>query len=153
MVTRKKPGSAGVEDRNASPNRWLGRARRIVTVNGRSLNGGSIRPMKLAGFAVAAIAAAISVSAPAYADPDTDFDNQLGHFGIYGPHDYNPYLGKIVCHRLGVGVDPDASAAAHFLSINLPRGTTQVQAYQFLGTAIAQYCPDLQGKLQHIPGT
>jgi hypothetical protein len=107
--------------------------------------------MKVTGFAVAAIAAAISLSAPAYADPDTDFDNQLCRFGIYGPHDYNPYLAKIVCHRLGVGVDPDAAASAHFLSINLPRGTTQVQTYQFLGTAIAQYCPDLQGKLQNIP--
>jgi hypothetical protein len=117
----------------------------------RRLNKGTIQPMKVTGLAVAAIAAAISLSAPAYADPDTDFDNQLGRFGIYGPHDYNPYLAKIVCHRLGVGVDPDAAAAAHFLSINLPRGTTQVQTYQFLGTAIAQYCPDLQGKLQNIP--
>jgi hypothetical protein len=107
--------------------------------------------MKVTGLAVAAIAAAISLSAPAYADPDTDFDNQLGRFGIYGPHDYNPYIAKIVCHRLGVGVDPDAAAAAHFLTNNLPRGTTQVQTYQFLGTAIAQYCPDLQGKLQNIP--
>jgi len=116
-------------------------------------NKGTIQPMKVTGLAVAAIAAAISLSAPAYADPDTDFDNQLGRFGIYGPHDYNPYIAKIVCHRLGVGVDKDATASAHFLSINLPRGTTQVQTYQFLGSAIAQYCPDLQGKLQNIPGT
>ena len=71
------------------------------------LNKGTIQPMKVTGLAVAAIAAAISLSAPAYADPDTDFDNQLGRFGIYGPHDYNPYIAKIVCHRLGVGVDPD----------------------------------------------
>ena len=122
-------------------------------MSGRKLNIGRIQPMKLTGIAVAAVAAAISLSAPAVADPDTDFDNQLGRFGIYGPHDYNPYLGKIVCHRLGVGVDKDAAASAHFLSINLPRGTTQVQTYQFLGSAIAQYCPDLQGKLQNIPGT
>jgi hypothetical protein len=115
------------------------------------LDKGNIQPMKVTGVAVAAIAAAISLSAPAYADPDTDFDNQLGRFGIYAPHDYSPYLAKIVCHRLGVGVDPDAAASAHFLSNNLPRGTTQVQTYQFLGTAIAQYCPDLQGKLQNIP--
>lgn len=118
------------------------------------LNKGNIRPMKAlrsAGIATVAIAAAVGLSAPAFADPDTDFDNQLQKFGIYGPHDYNPYLGKIVCHRLGVGVDPDAAAAAHFLGINLPRGTSQVQTYQFLGTAIAQYCPDLQGKLQNIP--
>jgi hypothetical protein len=110
-----------------------------------------MKALRSAGIATVAIAAAIGVSAPAFADPDTDFDNQLQKFGIYGPHDYNPYLGKIVCHRLGVGVDPDAAASAHFLGINLPRGTTQVQTYQFLGTAIAQYCPDLQGKLQNIP--
>ncbi len=120
-------------------------------MSGRRLDKGRIQLMKLAGFAVAAVAAAISVSAPAYADPDTDFDNQLQKFGIYGAHDYNPYLGKIVCHRLGVGVDRDAAASAHFLSLNLARGTTQVQEYQFLGSAIAQYCPDLQGKLQNIP--
>jgi hypothetical protein len=107
--------------------------------------------MKLTGFAVAAVAAAVSLSAPAYADPDTDFDNQIQHFGIYGPHDYNPYLAKISCHRLAVGVDPDAAATARFLSHNLPRGTTQVQTYQFLGSAISIYCPDLQGKLQNIP--
>ncbi|OBK35836.1 hypothetical protein A5658_07385 [Mycobacterium sp. 1245111.1] len=109
--------------------------------------------MKLTGIAVGAVAAAISLSAPAFADPDTDFDNQLQHYGIYAPHDQSPYLAKIACHRLGVGVDKDAAASAHFLSINLPRGTTQVQTYQFLGSAIAQYCPDLQGKLQNIPGT
>ena len=122
-------------------------------MSGRRLNKGRIQPMKLTGIAVAAVAAAVSLSAPAFADPDTDFDNQLQHFGIYGPHDYNPYIGKIVCHRLAAGVDKDAAASAHFLSINLPRGTTQVQDYQFLGSAIAQYCPDLQGKLQNIPGT
>ena len=117
----------------------------------RRLNKGNIQPMKLTGIAVAAVAAAISLSAPAFADPDTDFDNQLGRFGIYGPHDFNPYIAKITCHRLAVGVDPDAAASAHFLANNLPRGTTQVQTYQFLGSAIAQYCPDLQGKLQNIP--
>jgi hypothetical protein len=109
--------------------------------------------MKLTGIAVAAAAAAVSLASPAFADPDTDFDNQISHYGIYGPHDFNPYIAKIVCHRLAAGVDKDAAASAHFLSINLPRGTTQVQDYQFLGSAIAQYCPDLQGKLQHIPGT
>jgi len=107
--------------------------------------------MKVTGLAVAAIAAAISLSAPAYADPDTDFDNQLGRFGIYGPHDYNPYIAKITCHRLAAGVDPDAAASAHFLSNNLPRGTTQVQTYQFLGSAISIYCPDQAPKLQNIP--
>lgn len=120
----------------------------------RRIDKGTIQRMKASrfgGVAVVAIAAAIGLSAPAYADPDTDFDNQLGRFGIYGPHDYNPYLAKIACRRLGQGVDPDAAASAHFLSNNLPRGTTQVQAYQFLGTAISIYCPDLAPKLQNIP--
>jgi hypothetical protein len=112
---------------------------------------GTILPMKATGFAVAAIAAAISLAAPAYADPDTDFDNQIAGYGIYGPHDFNPYLAKIVCRRLGQGVDPDAAASAHFLQRNLPRGTTQVQSYQFLCSAISIYCPDLAPKLQNIP--
>lgn len=110
--------------------------------------------MKLTGLAIAATAAAISLSAPAYADPDIDFDNTIGsRFGIYGAHDYNPYIAKIACHRLGVGVDPDAAAAQRFVKRNLARGTTDVQAYEFLATGISIYCPDLQGKLQHIPGT
>jgi hypothetical protein len=104
-----------------------------------------------AGCAALTVAAAISLAAPAAADPDTDFDNQVNSYGIYGPHDYNPYLAKIVCHRLSVGVDPDAAAASHFLTNNLPRGTTQVQSYQFLGSAISFYCPNLAGKLQNIP--
>ena len=104
-----------------------------------------------AGYAALAIAAAIGLAAPVYADPDTDFDNQIAGYGIYGPHDFNPYLAKIVCRRLGQGVDPDAAASAHFLAQNLPRGTTQVQSYQFLGSAISIYCPELAGKLQNIP--
>jgi hypothetical protein len=107
--------------------------------------------MRVTGFAVVAIAAAIGLAAPAYADPDTDFDRQINGYGIYGPHDYNPYIAKIACHRLGQGVDPDAAASAHFLEKNLPRGTTQVQTYQFLGSAVSFYCPDLAPKLQNIP--
>lgn len=124
------------------------------TTVGRSIKNGRIPRMKSSRFrviAAAAIAAAIGLSAPAYADPDTDFDNQLGRFGIYGAHDYNPYIAKIACRRLGQGVDPDAAATAKFISNNLARGTTQVQAYQFLGTAISIYCPDLAPKLQNIP--
>jgi Protein of unknown function (DUF732) len=115
----------------------------------------TIQPMKATGLAVLAIASAIGwaigLAAPAAADPDTDFDNQIARYGIYGPHDYNPYLAKISCRRLAQGVDPDAAATAHFLSNNLPRGTTQVQAYQFLGSAISIYCPDQAPKLQNIP--
>src|SRR5258707_4693970 len=60
------------------------------------LNKGTIQPMKVTGLAVAAIAAAISLSAPAYADPDTDFDNQLRRLCIYRPHDLNTYIATIV---------------------------------------------------------
>jgi Protein of unknown function (DUF732) len=125
-----------------------------VTMSGRGIDGGTMRRMKAlrsAGLAVVGVVAAIGLSAPAYADPDTDFDNQIAGYGIYGPHDYNPYIAKIVCRRLGQGVDPDAAASAHFLLNNLPRGTTQVQSYQFLGSAISIYCPDLAPKLQNIP--
>lgn len=110
-----------------------------------------IQHMKAAGFAVVAIAAAIGLASPAYADLDTDFNNQVHEYGIYGPFDYNPYLAKIACRRLGDGVDPDAAASARFISRNLPRGSTQVQSYQFLGSAISIYCPDLAPKLQNIP--
>jgi Protein of unknown function (DUF732) len=127
---------------------------RIRARSARRTASGTIQPMKakvFAGYAALAIAAAIGLAAPAYADPDTDFDNQIARYGIYGPHDYNPYLAKISCRRLAQGVDPDAAATAHFLSNNLPRGTTQVQAYQFLGSAISIYCPDQAPKLQNIP--
>jgi Protein of unknown function (DUF732) len=126
----------------------------VKTTGRRNTDNGTIQRMKASRFgrvAVVAVAASVGLSAPAFADPDTDFDNQLGRFGIYGAHDYNPYLAKIACRRLGQGIDPDAAASAHFLSINLPRGTTQVQTYQFLGSAISIYCPDLAPKLQNIP--
>ncbi|MGH3551205.1 MAG: DUF732 domain-containing protein [Mycobacterium sp.] len=100
---------------------------------------------------VVAIAIAIGLAAPAHADDDADFNNQVHSYGIYGPFDYNAYLGKIACRRLGDHVDPDAAASARFLSHNLPRGTTQVQSYQFLGSAISVYCPDLAPVMQNIP--
>jgi hypothetical protein len=96
-------------------------------------------------------AAAIGLAAPAHADVDSDFNEQIFSYGIYAPRDYQPYLAKIVCRRLGEGLDPDAAASARFLSHNLPKDTTQVQAYQFLGSAISFYCPDLAPKLQNIP--
>src|ERR1700742_5057366 len=91
------------------------------------LNKGTIQPMKVTGLAVAAIAAAMSLSAPAYADPDTDFDNQLGRFGIYGAHDYNPYLAKIACHRLGGGGGQEGPELPPFFSPTPPPPTTPHQ--------------------------
>jgi Protein of unknown function (DUF732) len=91
---------------------------------------------------VAVVAAAVSLAAPVHADADTDFANQLHGYGIYGPRDYNAWLGKITCNRLGNGIDADAYKSAAFLSKNLPRGTTTAQTWQFLNAAINTYCPD-----------
>ncbi len=98
--------------------------------------------------AAAATAVAVVLSAPAQADPDTDFAEQLHTFGIYGPRDYNAWLGKISCKRLFKGVDRDLYAAADFISLNLARETSQTQAVQFVGAAISTYCPDQVGVLQ-----
>ena len=73
---------------------------------------------------VSITAAVVALAAPAHADLDTDFANQLHGYGIYGPRDYNAWLGKITCKRLGNGTDADAYKSAAFLSKNLPRGTT-----------------------------
>ena len=88
-------------------------------------------------------AAMVPLAAPAHADVDTDFANQLHGYGIYGQRDYNAWLAKITCDRLGTGRDTNAEKSAVFLSHNLPRGTTTVQTWQFLGVAISTYCPDL----------
>jgi hypothetical protein len=92
----------------------------------------------------------IALSAPAHADVDTDFANELHSFGIYGQRDYNAWLGKIVCERLYKGVDANAEKSAEFVSHNLPRATTQVQTWQFLGAAINTYCSDLIPVLQQV---
>jgi len=90
----------------------------------------------------------LALAAPAQADPDIDFANQLHGFGIYGQRDYNAWLGKIACKRLARGVDSDAYSAAYFIERNLSRDTTSAQAFQFLGAAINIYCPDQVGVLQ-----
>ena len=99
--------------------------------------------------AALAAAAAIGSAAPAQADPDIDFADQLHSFGIYGQRDYNAWLGKITCKRLARGVDGDAYASIAFITDNLARGTTQTQAAQFLGAAVGAYCPDMTGVLQN----
>ena len=76
--------------------------------------------MRLAKLSVPALvtAAMIAVAAPAHADPDADFATQLHGYGIYGPHDYNAWLGKITCERLHNGLDTTADKSAHFALIN-----------------------------------
>ena len=101
----------------------------------------------VAGVGVAA--AAIALAAPAHADDyDTTFKNTVNRFGVYGPQDQLAWLAKISCDRIGRGVDGDPYKSANFIEHNLPLGTTQGQAFQFLGAAIDHYCPDQAGFLQ-----
>jgi Protein of unknown function (DUF732) len=92
-------------------------------------------------------AAAVVLAAPAHADVDTDFANELHGYGIYGQKDYNAWLAKITCDRLGSGRDASPEKSAEFLSHNLQRGTTTEQTWEFLATAIGTYCPDLTQRL------
>ncbi len=107
-----------------------------------------MKAFRLGAFVAMAVAA-IGVAAPAQADDyDAPFNSQLHTYGIYGPQDYNAWLGKISCQRIERGVDGDPYKSATFLQRNLPRGTTQGQAFQFLGAALDHYCPEQVGFLQ-----
>ena len=78
--------------------------------------------MRLAKFSILAMGtpAMVALAAPAYADPNADFANQLHGHGIYGPRDYyNTWLGKITCERLHNGLDNTADKSAHFV-LNRP---------------------------------
>jgi hypothetical protein len=99
--------------------------------------------MRLAKLSVLAIVttAMVGLAAPAHADPEADFANQLHGYDIYGPLDYNAWLGKITCERLRNGLDTTADKSAHFALVNLPRGTTPGQSYQFLAAALAPTAP------------
>lgn len=96
----------------------------------------------------AVTAAAIALAAPVRADYDTDFKNTVNDFGVYGPQDQLAWLAKIECERIERGVDGDAQQSAVFLQRNLPRGTTQGQALQFLGAGVDHYCPGQIGFVQ-----
>jgi hypothetical protein len=92
--------------------------------------------------------AAVALAPAAQADPDMDFAATLHGYGIYGPRDYNAWIGKITCRRLDTGLDADAYASAHFVSLQLEKGSTTAQAWQFLGAAINTYCPEQLPVLQ-----
>jgi hypothetical protein len=100
--------------------------------------------MRLAKLSMPAmlIAAITALAAPAHADPDAEFADQLHGYGIYGPRDYDAWLGKIACERLHNGLDTTADKSAHFVLINLPHGSSTAKSYQFLAAAIGTYCPD-----------
>jgi hypothetical protein len=107
-----------------------------------------MKGMRLATIGATA-AAAIALAAPADADDyDAPFNAQLHTYGIYGPQDYNAWLAKISCERFDRGVDRDAYKSATFIQHNLPLGTTEGQAFQFLGAAIDHYCPQHVDMLQ-----
>ena len=106
--------------------------------------------MRILTFGVAIVAAGLALAAPAHADPDTGFLNQLHSYGIYGQKDYNAWIGKIACKRLHTGLDTDAYKSAEFVAANLQRGTTTEQVWQFLGAAINTYCPGQIGVLQRV---
>ncbi|HEX9835152.1 MAG TPA: DUF732 domain-containing protein [Mycobacterium sp.] len=98
--------------------------------------------MKRLMIGIAVAAAALGVAAPAHADVDTDFYNELHIYGIYGQKDYNAWIGKITCKRLNRGLDKDANMSAQFVHNQLIKDSTTEQAWQFLGAALRSYCPD-----------
>ena len=93
-------------------------------------------------------ATTLAFAAPAHADPDTEFATELHTYGIYGPKDYNAWIGKLACKRLHNGVDTTAQDSAKFVADQLPKSSTTEQAWQFLGGAINYYCPDQRGVLE-----
>ncbi|WP_422743735.1 DUF732 domain-containing protein [Mycobacterium sp. WMMD1722] len=94
------------------------------------------------GSIAAAATMSLTVAAPAQADPDTDFANELHTFGIYGQKDYNAWIGKIVCKRMRTGLDADSVEAHRFIAMNMEKDTSAEQSWQFLGSAMKYYCPD-----------
>jgi Protein of unknown function (DUF732) len=95
---------------------------------------------------------ALALSATAHADPDTDFQNELHIYGIYGEKDFNAWIGKIACKRLWNNLDHDANQSAQFVKRQLNKNTTTEQTYQFLGAAYRTYCPDKVPILTQMAG-
>jgi hypothetical protein len=99
--------------------------------------------MKSAVVGIALAAAGLVLAAPAHADPDTDFANELHTYGIYGQKDFNAWIGKITCKRIYNGVDTDANKSAQFISMQLQKGQNSTeQSNQFLAAALRTYCPE-----------
>ncbi len=96
---------------------------------------------RLLGVGISLAAAALLSAAPAQADVDTDFTNELHIYGIYGQKDYNAWIGKITCKRLNKGLDTDANMSAQFVHNQLIKDTTTEQAWQFLGAALRSVLP------------
>ena len=97
---------------------------------------------RLLGVGISLAAAALLSAAPAQADVDTDFTNELHIYGIYGQKDYNAWIAKITCKRLKNGLDTNAEMSAKFVHDQLVKDSTTEQAWQFLGAGLRLYCPD-----------
>ena len=95
-----------------------------------------------AAAAAVGLGSALGFAAPAVADPDTAFTNELNTYGIYGQKDYNAWIGKITCKRIATGVDANAFEAADFVHNQLENDSTTEQAWQFLAAGLRTYCPD-----------
>ena len=108
--------------------------------------------MKAAVCALAGVSAAVVLAVPAHADVDTDFANRLHGYGIYGPRDYNAWIGKLTCKRLFNDVDHDAFDSAAFVGKNI-HGSDTEQAWQFVGSAVSVYCPEKLAVLQQAGGS
>jgi len=98
--------------------------------------------------------AAVGFAVPAHAapdggDPDTNFAAQLHTVGIYGPRDYNAWLGKIMCKRMYNNLDTTAAQTATFVRNQLDRDSSTEQVWQFVGLAVDYYCPDKRAVLDH----
>jgi uncharacterized membrane protein len=112
-----------------------------------------IEPLKVMRLAVTIAATAVALAVPAHADDvDADFNRELHSYGIYGPRDFNSYLAKMICKRLDRGVDADAAKSVNFATTNLPRATTQPQAWKFVGASINTYCPEQRPVLERVAG-
>ena len=98
--------------------------------------------MKLHSVTVSVLCMGLVFAAPAAADPDIAFAEELHTYGIYGQRDYNAWIGKITCKRLDRNVDHNAFDSADFIHANLAKDSTTAQAWQFLAAALRTYCPE-----------
>ena len=97
--------------------------------------------MKRTLVGVSVLAMGLVFAAPAAADPDSAFAEELHTYGIYGQKDYNAWIGKILCKRLYDDVDHNAYESAKFVHANLDKNSTTEQSWQFLAAALRTYCP------------
>jgi Protein of unknown function (DUF732) len=92
------------------------------------------------------VAAAVSLAAPAHADPTTDssFLNALGNAGIgYNDPMSTEALGKSICPML---VEPGKNIASVYSKVT-DNGINPDLAAFFTGIAIQMYCPQMMSSI------